>query len=73
MTHESQCSAILQHMRTKGSISPLLALKLYGCFRLAARINDLKRGGWFINSTLCERNGKRYASYSLIGKKRAAA
>lgn len=73
MSTESQKAAILEHMRRKGSITPLLALRLYGAFRLAARIDDLKRDGWHINSVMCSRRGKRYAAYSLIGRARKAA
>lgn len=61
----TQKDQILLHMRTKGSITPLLALKLYGSFRLAARIEELRRDGWLINATMVTRRGKRYAAYSL--------
>ena len=40
-TTESQCSAILEHLKKGLSITPLEALSLCGCFRLAARIHDL--------------------------------
>jgi hypothetical protein len=72
MNRATQADAILTHMRRKGSITPIRALKLYGCFRLAARILDLKREGFLINSTMCNRNGRRYAAYSLVGKRKAA-
>lgn len=61
----NQKDQILYHMRKRGSITPLLALKLYGCFRLAARIDDLRRDGWLINSVMVTRRGKRFAAYSL--------
>jgi hypothetical protein len=61
----TQKTQILMHMRTKGSINSLLALKLYGCFRLAARIEELRRDGWLINATMVTRGKKRYAAYSL--------
>jgi hypothetical protein len=69
----AQKTQILMHMRRHGAITPLEALKLYGCFRLAARIDDLKRDGWLINSTMVSHRGKRYASYSLAHVKRVSA
>jgi len=40
----SQKEKILQHLQKK-SITPIEALELYGCFRLAARVWDLKNDG----------------------------
>ena len=70
----TQKTQILQHMRKRGSITPMRALDLYGCFRLAARIDDLRRDGWLINSVMVSRRGKRFAAYSLAQseQKRAA-
>ena len=39
----TQCEKILDYMRSNGSITPLDALREFGCMRLASRINDLKR------------------------------
>jgi hypothetical protein len=48
------------------TLTPIEALDLYGCFRLSARIYDLKDQGWPIR---CEKkellNGKRVGHYSL--------
>lgn len=41
----NQKQKILEHINRVGSITPLEALNLFGCLRLAARINDLKREG----------------------------
>ena len=62
---QAQKEQILQHMRNVGPITPLDALRKFQCFRLAARIDDLRRDGWLINSTMVKRGEKRYASYSL--------
>ena len=62
---QAQKEQILQHMRNVGPITPLDALRKFQCFRLAARIDDLSRDGWLINSTMVKRGEKRYASYSL--------
>lgn len=60
----TQTQAILKHLQS-GPITPLEALRRYGCFRLGARIYDLKRAGHSIKSESVERNGKRFARYSL--------
>ena len=62
----TQCDAILQHLREHGSITPREALDEYGCFRLAARINELRKAGHDIE-TMWTRFGKqRWARYRLM-------
>ena len=62
----SQKAQILRHMEKRGPITALEALRLFGCFRLAARIADLKEDGHTIHTeTVTDLTGKRYASYSL--------
>lgn len=66
----TQNQKILQHMRLHGSITPLEALRDYGCMRLAARIADLRRQGVVINAELEKglgRNGERitYTRYRI--------
>ena len=41
----TQTETILAHLQSGGSITPIDALRLYGCFRLAARIKDLRDSG----------------------------
>lgn len=55
----TQCEKILDYMCSNGSITPLDALREFGCMRLASRINDLKRQGVVITSTI-ETNINRY-------------
>lgn len=64
MTQEDR---ILFHLRNKGGITPLDALNEYGCFRLGARISDLRTAGHDIKTIMITdaRNGKRYAKYVL--------
>lgn len=59
----SQCERILMHLQSGKTINPLQALKLYGCFRLGARIYDLKQAGFDIDSRLVHENGVQYAEY----------
>lgn len=47
------------------SITPLEALTLFGCGRLAARIDDLRKMGYNIITEDENKNGKVYARYHL--------
>ena len=49
-TSASQKSRILAYMKAGHRITPLEALNLFGCFRLGARIADLKEEGHDIKS-----------------------
>ncbi len=62
----SQEQAILAWMKSGNSITPLDALHLFGCFRLAARIADLKAAGNVIETDLVATpSRKRVARYRL--------
>lgn len=66
----NQCDKILAYIREKGSITPLDALREFGCMRLASRMNDLKRLGYSVKSvmeTSKNRNGEpvSYARYTI--------
>ncbi|MGJ7024981.1 helix-turn-helix domain-containing protein [Petrimonas sulfuriphila] len=63
---ESQTIQIKEHLLSGKSITPIEALNRYGCFRLGARIFDLKRDGLNIKTEMVERGGKRFAEYRLI-------
>lgn len=57
---------ILQHMQSGRKITALEALSLFGCFRLGARIWQLKHeDGYNIQSKLIEVNSKSVAQYWL--------
>lgn len=59
----TQDELVLKHLRESGSITPLEALQLYGCFRLSARIYSLRSRGYDIETDYVTRDGKIYASY----------
>ena len=61
----SQEKDILGHLQRYGSISPLEALDKFGCFRLAARINDLRAKKHNIETYVGKENGKKFAIYRL--------
>ena len=65
-----QSIQILAHLWAGKSITPLEALRDFGCARLAARIKELRDKGWNISTEYETTNGKRYARYRL-GKKAA--
>ncbi len=64
----TQTEAILAHLETGESITPMDALNLFGCFRLAARIKDLRDAGHNILTTTIDDGMAHYASYSLARK-----
>ncbi len=62
----SQEQAILAWLKAGNSITPLDALSLFGCFRLAARIADLRSEGWDIRTESVKTpSGKYVARYQL--------
>lgn len=66
---KSQESAILEHLRSGRTITPIDALNLYKCFRLGARIFGLKKQGYKIESEMITvPSGKRVASYRLVSQ-----
>lgn len=64
----SQSKAILNYLRKGKKITPLEALNRWGCFRLGARVYDLKQDGHDIRSTMIWVGRKRVAQYSLAVK-----
>lgn len=62
MSHTMQ---VLNHLENK-PITAMDALNDYGCFRLAARINELRMSGHNIKTEIKNQDGKRYAMYYLL-------
>ena len=64
---KSQTQAIREYLLQGHTLTPLEALEKFGCFRLGARIADLKKEGLKIHSDnrIDDRTGKRYATYSI--------
>jgi hypothetical protein len=62
----TQSAKVLYHLQNYGSLTALEALELFHCFRLAARINDLKKAGHDIQMEMKKlKNGKKVAEYFL--------
>lgn len=69
----TQKQKILNHLKMFGSITPLEAMKEYGCMRLAAVIFKLK-GEYSIVTDMQDSKNRfgdkvRYAKYIFIGEK----
>lgn len=60
---KSQCELILDYMSTYGSITQREAVKKFDCYRLSARIYDLRQKGYEIIEKR-ERNKRTKVQYS---------
>jgi len=64
----TQTEQIRKHLESGKSINPIQALRKFGCFRLGARIWDLKnKQGLSIKTDLVTVNNKTFAEYKLDG------
>lgn len=63
---ESQNKRILNYLKRGQRITPMDALELFGCFRLAARVHDLRNEGHNIAKQIIElSNGVNVAEYYM--------
>ena len=65
---ESQCSKIAMWMNGGGKLTSLDALRLFGCARLASRINDLKNRGWVISTRKIQVESGKWVSEYWVDK-----
>ena len=68
MKTESQNAIIKGWLLNGRSITALDALNMFGCFRLSARIANLKDQGMDIITDMVQVNDKRIARYTLNGR-----
>src|SRR5690242_4321725 len=62
----SQNENILGWLKAGHTLTPIDALECFGCFRLAARVKDLRDDGYDIQTDSLElTNGKKVARYWL--------
>jgi hypothetical protein len=66
MRTDSQNTLIKGWLMNGRSLTTLEALNMFGCFRLAARISNLRDEGMDIHTEIVEINDKRVARYSLF-------
>jgi len=62
----TQNQQIANYLNKGKAITPIDALNKFNCFRLAARISDLRNDGLNISTKIVTKEGKSYASYSII-------
>lgn len=63
---KSQAEKILDYMLSGKAITPIEALDLFGCFRLGARIADIRQKGYLVYSEfITTPSGKRVKKYYL--------
>jgi len=67
MKTEPQKDKILKALMRGQKITPHQALRNFGCFRLGARIYELKKEGWPIESKMIE--VKTWAGRNLVTKR----
>lgn len=65
----TQTEWVLSRLKRKKKLTAMDALNGCGCFRLAARINDLRRQGHNITTESVSTGGKVYARYRLAKTK----
>jgi hypothetical protein len=61
----SQIDGIRAHLLRGKPITPIQALNLFGCFRLAAVIFNIREEGYTVETEMVRRGGKKWASYTL--------
>ena len=61
----SQKKEIYKHLKRGRMLTPLQALEKFECFRLAARIAELRNEGYDIRTSTVHRGNKSFASYQL--------
>lgn len=63
----TQIDGVRAHLLRGKPITPMDALRLFGCFRLAAIIFNLRAEGFTIDTELVCKGKKKWASYTLTG------
>lgn len=62
---KTQRQQILSHLINGKSLTPIDALNLFGCFRLSARIFEIRGQGFEVETSIVEKKGSKIAEYSL--------
>ncbi len=64
----TQTDEVLAYIHRHGSITAYEAMNVLGCYRLAARISDLRKAGVDIESERVTQDGSSFARYRLVPK-----
>jgi Helix-turn-helix domain len=62
---DPQTRKVLAHLSSGQDINPLLALNAYGVMRLAARIHELRKAGYSIETRREKRGDHTVAVYAM--------
>jgi hypothetical protein len=63
---ETQSQAVLKLLRTvPGGVTQQDAIAFISCYRLAARISDLRADGYRIQTTIVTQGGHHFARYTI--------
>ena len=65
MAKTTQEQLILNHLQKGFSITPIQALNLFGCFRLASRISNLRKKYIIMDDWVKTASGKRVKKYFM--------
>lgn len=66
----TQKAEILNWLQRIGYITPKDAIALCGCYRLAARISELRADGWPIVTEKSRIKGARWAVYRMLDNRK---
>ena len=61
----NQIERLQEYLEKGHEITPIEALNLFGCFRLSARILELRRKGMAIDTRIVRDGKKHFAAYRL--------
>jgi len=65
MSNLSQVARIIKYLGSGKGLTGLQALKMFGCFRLASRIYDIRQAGYTVESYRVKQNGKTFCKYFI--------
>lgn len=65
MNTQTQNAKLLKDLQEGLMVTPAFALSQYGCFRLAARVYDLRKLGHVVETRLVTFGKKRFAAYYI--------
>lgn len=61
----SQAEKILNYLQSGGALTSMDALRIFGTFRLGARIYELRQQGYKIDEKTIKQNNKHFAMYYI--------
>lgn len=61
----SQSLQIMKYLATGKPLTAIQALNKFGCFRLAARVHEMRSEGLAITEKTINKNGKRFSQYQI--------